>query len=71
MVSPWFCSRYVNSVGLHPCNPAIFHVAQSDEILLSFSLLATATATEKPAERCALNFRFLDIYHKSETNILA
>ncbi|EBF8603506.1 hypothetical protein EJD93_22325 (plasmid) [Cronobacter sakazakii] len=47
MVSPLVRLRYVNSVGSHPWNPAIFHAAQSDEVLLSFSLLATATATEK------------------------
>ncbi|QEO03816.1 hypothetical protein EKN81_20215 [Enterobacter asburiae] len=47
MVSPSFWSRCVNSGGSHPCNPAIFHAAQSDEVLLSFSSLATAPATEK------------------------
>ncbi|AST82595.1 TPA: hypothetical protein JD053_17110 [Klebsiella michiganensis] len=56
MVSPLVRSRYVNSVGLHPCNPAIFHVAQSDEILLSFSLLATATATEKTRRAVCTEF---------------
>ncbi|HAS1544120.1 TPA: hypothetical protein I4D63_24665 [Enterobacter hormaechei] len=56
MVSPLVRSRYVNSVGLHPCNPAIFHAAQSDEVLLSFSSLATAPATEKTRRAVCAEF---------------
>ncbi|AEN67317.1 hypothetical protein Entas_4641 (plasmid) [Enterobacter soli] len=47
MVSPLVRLRHVNSAWSHSCNPAIFHAAQSDEVLLSFSSLATAPATEK------------------------
>jgi len=47
MVSPSFWLRCVNSGALQLCHTAIFHAAQSDEVLLSFSLLATVTATEK------------------------
>ncbi|EDV2848749.1 hypothetical protein AAC80_004239 [Salmonella enterica subsp. enterica] len=56
MVSPLVRSRYVNSVGLHPCNPAIFHVAQSGEVLVPFSPPPASETTEKTRRAVCTEF---------------
>lgn len=59
--------RYVKSGRVPLCNPAIFHVAQSGDILALFSPLLAPDTTEKTRRALSLYFLFMGIYHKAET----